>query len=112
MLQTGCPELAHSDTGEQTRAESSRKSWSLKQAELVQTVAPLAFGFDEAVVAARTNRKRLRRALNSGELPAFKDGKKLIIIAADLIAWRRSLPAYRGGVSPIGSKAASASVAA
>lgn len=110
MLQSCALDDGHSK--EAAQAAPSRKAWPTKQAELAATITPLAYGFDEAVVAARTNRKRLRRALNSGELPAVKDGRKLIILASDLIAWRRNLPAYVGGVSPTHTKQAATSVAA
>lgn len=63
--------------------------------------APVAYDIEGAKRAAGTGRTPLIEAMDRGELPARKLGRRTVILHDDLMTWLRSLPARqpyaRGG---------------
>lgn len=56
------------------------------------TPRPLAYTLAGACEAAGIGRTELWLRVRRGEIPARKAGRKVLILAADLEAWLRSLP--------------------
>jgi excisionase family DNA binding protein len=56
--------------------------------------SPLVYSIPEACSLAHTGRTALYKAINSGELPARKRGKRTLILHQDLCCWLQSLPSF------------------
>ena len=62
---------------------------------------PLAHTVPEACTKSRSGRTELYRAIAAGELRAVKRGRRTLILADDLEAWVRNLPAMVAPAQPV-----------
>jgi excisionase family DNA binding protein len=58
----------------------------------------LAFSVDEAARCADSCRDKIYGAINAGKLKARKDGRRTVILAADLEAYLNALPVIEPSV--------------
>ncbi len=59
------------------------------------TFAPLAVGPEIAATMTGTTRSTIYEAIGSGELRAFKSGRRRLILVTDLEVWIRGLASHR-----------------
>jgi excisionase family DNA binding protein len=65
------------------------------------TLTPIAVGPLDAARLMGVSRSRIYELLNSGELPSYKDGRRRLILVADIEAWLvRLAPAPRPRRAP------------
>jgi excisionase family DNA binding protein len=55
-------------------------------------ISPLAFTVDEAIAASKMSRTEIYRAFRSGSLTAKKQGRRTLILKADLERFLNALP--------------------